>query len=92
MFVSVCQVVTMGVVGVGAIIYFGLLELVREIEEVSGVFVEVYRQGLFMVLWRGFRYWSFTVLRQGEALLGCEQRGSYQEAVEAAERCARGQR
>ena len=42
--------------------------------------------------WRGFRYWSFTVLRQGEASLGCGQRESYQEAVEAAERCARGQR
>lgn len=42
--------------------------------------------------WRGFRYWSFTVRRHGEALLGCGQHGSYQEAVEAAERAARGQR
>lgn len=41
--------------------------------------------------WRGFRYWSFTVRRHGEALLG-GQHGSYQEAVEAAERAARGQR
>jgi class I fructose-bisphosphate aldolase len=61
MFASVRQAVTMGAAGVGATIYFGSPESAREIEEVSGAFVEAHRQGLFTVLWCYLRNPGFVV-------------------------------
>jgi class I fructose-bisphosphate aldolase len=46
---------------VGATIYFGSPESAREIEEVSGAFVEAHRQGLFTVLWCYLRNPGFVV-------------------------------
>ncbi len=40
-----------GAVGVGATIYFGSDESTRQIREVSALFAEAHRQGLYTVLW-----------------------------------------
>jgi class I fructose-bisphosphate aldolase len=50
-FGSVRQAVDLGAVGVGATIYFGSEESTRQIREVSEMFAEAHRHGLFTVLW-----------------------------------------
>src|SRR5581483_4101875 len=51
MFGNVQQAYDLGAVGVGATIYFGSDEATRQIQEVSAMFAEAHRQGLFTVLW-----------------------------------------
>ena len=51
MFGSVRQAVDLGAAGVGATIYFGSDEATRQIQEVSAMFAEAHRAGLFTVLW-----------------------------------------
>ncbi|HAX62126.1 MAG TPA: class I fructose-bisphosphate aldolase [Elusimicrobia bacterium] len=51
LFASVQQAFDMGAVGVGATIYFGSLESRRQIEEVSSIFEEAHKFGMFTVLW-----------------------------------------
>ena len=50
-FASVQQAVDLGAVGVGATIYYGSEEATRQIREVSAMFAEAHRHGLFTVLW-----------------------------------------
>lgn len=50
-FASVRQAIDLGAVGVGATIYFGSEESTRQIREVSALFAEAHRQGLFTILW-----------------------------------------
>ena len=50
-FGSVRQAVDLGAAGVGATIYFGSDEATRQIHEVSTMFAEAHRHGLFTVLW-----------------------------------------
>ncbi len=50
-FGQVSQAVDMGAVGVGATIYFGSAESTRQIREVSAMFAEAHRRGLYTVLW-----------------------------------------
>ena len=50
-FASVRQAVDLGAIGVGATIYFGSEESTRQIREVSELFAEAHRHGLFTVLW-----------------------------------------
>ena len=45
------QAVDLGAVGVGATIYFGSAESTRQIREVSAMFAEAHRHGLYTVLW-----------------------------------------
>jgi len=51
LFGQVRQAVDLGAMGVGATIYFGSPESTRQIHEVSAVFAEAHRHGLFTVLW-----------------------------------------
>jgi class I fructose-bisphosphate aldolase len=51
LFGGVRQAVDLGAVAVGATIYFGSEESTRQIHEISAVFAEAHRQGLFTVLW-----------------------------------------
>ena len=50
-FGSVRQAVDLGAVAVGATIYFGSEESTRQIREVSAMFAEAHRLGLYTVLW-----------------------------------------
>jgi class I fructose-bisphosphate aldolase len=50
-FASVHQAVDLGAIGVGATIYFGSEESTRQIREVSAMFAEAHRHGLFTILW-----------------------------------------
>ena len=50
-FASVHQAVELGAMGVGATIYYGSEESTRQIREVSALFAEAHRHGLFTVLW-----------------------------------------
>jgi len=50
-FGTVRQAVDLGAVGVGATIYFGSEESTRQIREVSAMFAEAHRHGLYTVLW-----------------------------------------
>ena len=50
-FGTVQQAVDLGAVAVGATIYFGSQESTRQIREVSALFAEAHRQGLYTVLW-----------------------------------------
>ncbi len=50
-FASVRQAVDLGAIGVGATIYFGSEESTRQIREVSALFAEAHRHGLFTILW-----------------------------------------
>jgi class I fructose-bisphosphate aldolase len=58
-FGTVQQAVDLGAVGVGATIYFGSEESTRQIREVSAMFAEAHRQGLFTVLWCYLRNAAF---------------------------------
>ncbi len=51
LFARVEQAADMGAVGVGATIYFGSDESVRQIEEVSEAFYRAHHLGMFTVLW-----------------------------------------
>ncbi len=50
-FGTVRQAADLGAVGVGATIYFGSPEATRQIREVSEMFAEAHRLGLYTVLW-----------------------------------------
>ena len=50
-FASVRQAVDLGAVGVGATIYFGSEESTRQLREVTEMFAEAHRYGLFTILW-----------------------------------------
>jgi len=58
-FASVQQAFDMGAVGVGATIYFGSEESRRQIEEVSQVFEQAHKLGMFAVLWCYLRNSAF---------------------------------
>lgn len=58
-FGSVRQAVDLGAVGIGATIYFGSEESTRQIREVSEMFAEAHRHGLFTVLWCYLRNGAF---------------------------------
>ena len=51
LFAQVRQAGDLGAAGVGATIYFGSPESTRQIHEVSAMFAEAHRHGLFTVLW-----------------------------------------
>jgi class I fructose-bisphosphate aldolase len=59
-FGSVRQAVDLGAVAVGATIYFGSEESTRQIREVSEMFAEAHRAGLFTVLWCYLRNAAFV--------------------------------
>ncbi len=59
LFGSVRQAVDLGAAGVGATIYFGSEESTRQIQEVSAMFAEAHRHGLFTVLWTYLRNNAF---------------------------------
>jgi fructose-bisphosphate aldolase, class I len=58
-FGTVRQAVDLGAVAVGATIYFGSEESTRQIREVSEMFAEAHRHGLFTVLWCYLRNSAF---------------------------------
>ncbi len=58
-FGSVRQAVDLGAVAVGATIYFGSEESTRQLREVSEMFAEAHRHGLFTVLWCYLRNSAF---------------------------------
>jgi class I fructose-bisphosphate aldolase len=58
-FASVHQAVDLGAIGVGATIYFGSEESTRQIREVSALFAEAHRRGLFTILWCYLRNAAF---------------------------------
>jgi class I fructose-bisphosphate aldolase len=59
LFGSVHQAVDLGASGVGATIYFGSDEATRQLQEVSAMFAEAHRHGLFTVLWTYLRNPAF---------------------------------
>src|SRR5665213_356907 len=59
LFGSVRQAVDLGAAGVGATIYYGSDEATRQIQEVSAMFAEAHRHGLFTVLWTYLRNNAF---------------------------------
>jgi class I fructose-bisphosphate aldolase len=58
-FGTVRQAVDLGAVGIGATIYFGSEESTRQIREVSEMFAEAHRHGLYTVLWCYLRNQAF---------------------------------
>jgi class I fructose-bisphosphate aldolase len=67
-FGSVRQAVDLGAVAVGATIYFGSEESTRQIREVSAMFAEAHRAGLFTVLWCYLRNSAFSTPEADYAL------------------------
>ncbi|MGA2805462.1 MAG: class I fructose-bisphosphate aldolase [Acidimicrobiales bacterium] len=67
-FASVQQAVDLGAMGVGATIYYGSEEATRQIREVSALFAEAHRQGLFTVLWCYLRNPAFKTPEADYAL------------------------
>ena len=59
MFASVDQAWDLGAAGVGATVYFGSEESLRQIEEVSQAFARAHELGLFTVLWCYLRNAAF---------------------------------
>lgn len=59
LFASVDQAFDMGAVGVGATIYFGSKESLRQIEEITIVFEHAHELGMFTVLWCYLRNENF---------------------------------
>ena len=59
-FGSVRQAADMGAVAVGATIYFGSQESTRQLREVSEMFAEAHRLGLYTVLWCYLRNPAFS--------------------------------
>jgi fructose-bisphosphate aldolase, class I len=60
MFGSVEQAYDLGAAGVGATIYFGSAESMRQLQEVSAAFADAHRRGMFTVLWCYLRNADFT--------------------------------
>jgi class I fructose-bisphosphate aldolase len=60
MFGSVQQAFDLGAAGVGATIYFGSDDMVRELQQVSEAFAEAHELGMFTVLWCYLRNPAFT--------------------------------
>jgi fructose-bisphosphate aldolase, class I len=58
---SVAQAVDLGAAGVGATIYFGAEESMRQLQEVTAAFQEAHEAGLFTVLWCYVRNNAFKV-------------------------------
>ena len=67
-FASVQQAVDLGAIGVGATIYFGSEESTRQIREVSALFAEAHRHGLFTILWCYLRNAAFKTPQADYAL------------------------
>jgi class I fructose-bisphosphate aldolase len=67
-FASVRQAVDLGAIGVGATIYFGSEESTRQIREVSALFAEAHRHGLFTILWCYLRNPAFKTPEADYAL------------------------
>ena len=67
-FASVQQAVDLGAMGVGATIYYGSEEGTRQIREVSALFAEAHRHGLFTVLWCYLRNPAFKTPEADYAL------------------------
>jgi len=67
-FASVHQAVDLGAIGVGATIYFGSEESTRQIREVSALFAEAHRHGLFTILWCYLRNPAFKTPEADYAL------------------------
>ncbi|MGD0984513.1 MAG: class I fructose-bisphosphate aldolase [Acidimicrobiales bacterium] len=67
-FASVQQAVDLGAMGVGATIYYGSEEATRQIREVSALFAEAHREGLFTVLWCYLRNPAFKTPEADYAL------------------------
>jgi len=67
-FGSVRQAVDLGAVAVGATIYFGSEESTRQLREVSAMFAEAHRAGLFTVLWCYLRNPAFSTPEADYAL------------------------
>ncbi|GBD85765.1 fructose-bisphosphate aldolase class 1 [bacterium BMS3Abin02] len=61
MFGSVEKAFDLGAAGVGATIYFGSQESMRQLQEVSEAFEVAHRLGMFTVLWCYVRNGAFTV-------------------------------
>jgi fructose-bisphosphate aldolase, class I len=61
MFGSVEQAWNLGAAGVGATIYFGSEESMRQLQEVSEAFAEAHDYGMFTVLWCYLRNPAFSV-------------------------------
>ncbi len=61
MFGSVGQAFDLGAAGVGATIYFGAEESMRQLQEVSEAFEEAHQLGMFTVLWCYVRNPAFKV-------------------------------
>ncbi|MGH3344579.1 MAG: class I fructose-bisphosphate aldolase [Carbonactinosporaceae bacterium] len=60
MFASARQAFDLGAVGVGATVYFGSDESMRQLREVREAFAEAHRLGMFTVLWAYLRNSAFT--------------------------------
>jgi class I fructose-bisphosphate aldolase len=60
MFGSVEQAYDLGAAGVGATVYFGSAESMRQLQEVSAAFAEAHRRGMFTVLWCYLRNEAFS--------------------------------
>jgi class I fructose-bisphosphate aldolase len=67
-FASVRQAVDLGAIGVGATIYFGSEESTRQIREVSALFADAHRHGLFTILWCYLRNPGFKTAAADYAL------------------------
>jgi class I fructose-bisphosphate aldolase len=59
LFASAQQAADLGAVGIGATIYFGSQESIRQIEEIRAAFAEAHRLGMFTVLWTYLRNDAF---------------------------------
>jgi class I fructose-bisphosphate aldolase len=59
LFASVRQAADLGAVGIGATIYYGSDESMRQIEEISAAFAQAHELGLFTVLWTYLRNDAF---------------------------------
>jgi fructose-bisphosphate aldolase, class I len=60
LFGSVRQAADLGASGVGATIYFGSDDADRELQQISEVFAEAHRHGMYTVLWCYLRNAAFT--------------------------------
>lgn len=60
MFASVRQAFDLGAVAVGATVYFGSSDSMRELQEVRHAFAEAHRLGMFTVLWAYLRNDAFV--------------------------------
>jgi len=60
LFASVDQAWEMGAIGVGATIYFGSKESNRQLQEISTIFKQAHRNGMFTILWCYLRNSEFV--------------------------------